>query len=168
MVASVESNDFLVSLGIIQHLDDAVTCWQSLVKDQAGHDSRISADSLTIADQRLFLRNVILDGRLIVVSDSLGELIGIATISIDSNMLDNSSTVWNISDVWVRPNYRRMGIATMLVSKCEQIAQSRGATEIRLQVYTSNQAASMMYGRLGYRTVVRTMRRKLNESNGEV
>ncbi len=168
MVATVESNDFLITVGLIQHLDDAVNCWQSLVNDQADHDSRISGDTLSITDQRQFIRNVILDGRLIVASDSIGKIVGIATISIDSNMLDNTSTVWNISDVWVRPDFRRRGIATMLVSKCEQTAQSRGATEIRLHVYASNQAAAMMYGRLGYSTVVRTMRRKLSESDGEV
>jgi ribosomal protein S18 acetylase RimI-like enzyme len=88
-------------------------------------------------------------------------MIGIATISLDSNMLDSSSTVWNISDVWVHPDFRRHGIATQLVSKCELIAKKRGATEIRLQVYSTNQGASMMYGQLGYRTIVRTMRRKL-------
>ena len=88
-------------------------------------------------------------------------MIGIATISIDQNMLDNSSSIWNISDVWVHPSYRRHGIATKLVAKCEKIAESRGATEIRLHVYATNQPAAMMYGRLGYSTIVRTMSRKL-------
>ena len=89
------------------------------------------------------------------------EMIGIATISIDQNMLDNSSSIWNISDVWVHPLFRRNGIATKLVAKCEEIAESRGATEIRLHVYATNQPAAMMYGRLGYSTIVRTMSRKL-------
>ncbi len=162
MVTTSESPLFDVSIGLIQHLDDAVKCWQNLVGDQSDHDSRISTNSLTITEQKQFLRNVILDGRLLVAIDSFEEMIGIATISIDLNMLDNSSTIWNISDVWVHPSYRRQGIATKLVAMCEKIAKSRGATEIRLHVYASNQPAAMMYGRLGYSTIVRTMSRKLD------
>ena len=89
-------------------------------------------------------------------------MIGIARLSIDLNMLDNSSSIWNICDVWVHPSYRRQGIATKLVDKCDKIAESRGANEIRLHVYASNQPAAMMYGRLGYSTIVRTMSRKLD------
>ena len=162
MVTTSEPPRFEISIGLIQHLDEALRCWKNLVGDQSDHDGRISSDSLTITEQKQFLRNVILDGRLIVAMNSIEEMIGIATISIDVNMLDNSSSIWNISDVWVHPSYRRQGIATKLVHKCEKIAESRGAKEIRLHVYASNQPAAMMYGRLGYRTIVRTMSRKLD------
>ena len=161
MVTTSEPPRFEISIGLIQHLDNALQCWQNLVGDQSDHDERISSDALTITEQKQFLRNVILDGRLILAMNSLEEIIGIATISIDQNMLDNSSSIWNISDVWVHHSYRRHGIATKLVEKCEKIAESRGATEIRLHVYATNQAAAMMYGRLGYSTIVRTMSRKL-------
>ncbi|MFL2978094.1 MAG: hypothetical protein ACJZ59_03450 [Candidatus Thalassarchaeaceae archaeon] len=40
-----------------------------------------------------------------------------------------------------------------------------GATEVRLQVYASNGAASMMYGELGYNTIIRTMRKRLDEES---
>ncbi len=161
MVTTSEPPRFEISIGLIQHLDNALRCWQNLVGDQSDHDERISSDALTITEQKQFLRNVILDGRLILAVNPLEEIIGIATISIDQNMLDNSSSIWNISDVWVHHSYRRHGIATKLVEKCEKIAESRGATEIRLHVYATNQAAAMMYGRLGYSTIVRTMSRKL-------
>ena len=162
MVTTSERPRFEISIGLIQHLDEALLCWKNLVGDQSDYDERISSDSLTLTEQKQFLRNVILDGRLIVAMNSIEEMIGIATISIDLNMLDNSSSIWNISDVWVHPSYRRQGIATKLVDKCEKIAESRGANEIRLHVYASNQPAAMMYGRLGYSTIVRTMSRKLD------
>lgn len=161
MVTTPEPPLFEISIGLIQHLNEALRCWQNLVGDQSDHDERISRDALTITEQKQFLRNVILDGRLIVATNRKDEMIGIATISIDQNMLDNSSSIWNISDVWVHPLFRRNGIATKLVAKCEEIAESRGATEIRLHVYATNQPAAMMYGRLGYSTIVRTMSRKL-------
>ncbi|MFL2976158.1 MAG: GNAT family N-acetyltransferase [Candidatus Thalassarchaeaceae archaeon] len=161
MVSSVELPDIVISIASIQHLDDAVRCWDSLVVDQNIHDSRISPEALSDSEKRQFLRSVILDGRLIMALDS-SRLVGIATIAVENNMLDNSQSVWNISDVWVDVNYRRRGIGIQLVNECEIQAKSKGASEIRLQVYSTNQPASMMYGRLGYRSISRMMSKKLD------
>jgi ribosomal protein S18 acetylase RimI-like enzyme len=168
MVSSVELPEFVVKIASIQHLDDALKCWKSLVSDQSKHDVRLSTNNISESEQRQFIRSVILDGRLVIALDCESNLVGIATFAIDKNMLDNSSTVWNISDVWVDQVYRRNGIGAQLVNECEIQSISRGATEIRLQVYASNQAASMMYGRLGYTTLSRMMNKKIVESNREV
>ena len=161
MVSSIELPDIEISIASIQHLDQAVRCWCYLVIDQKNHDSRISVEALSDSDQRQFLRSLILDGRLIIALDS-SRLVGIATIAIDNNMLDQSQSVWNISDVWVDTDYRRRGIGIQLVNECEIQAKSKGASEIRLQVYSSNLPASMMYGRLGYNTISRMMTKKLD------
>ena len=161
MVSSVELPDIEISIASIQHLDQAVRCWCYLVIDQKNHDSRISIEALSDSEQRQFLRSLILDGRLIIALDS-SRLVGIATIAIDNNMLDQSQSVWNISDVWVDTDYRRRGIGIQLVNECEIQAKSKGASEIRLQVYSSNLPASMMYGLLGYSTISRMMTKKLD------
>ena len=161
MVSSVELPDIVISIASIHHLDDAVRCWNSLVCDQKNHDSRISTNPLSVSEQRQFLRSVIVDERLIIALNS-SHMVGIATIAIDNNMLDKSGSVWNISDVWVDSEYRRRGIGILLVNECEKHAKSMGASEIRLQVYSTNQPASMMYGRLGYRTISRMMTKKLD------
>ena len=70
MVSSVELPDIVISIASIQHLDDAVRCWDSLVVDQNIHDSRISPEALSDSEKRQFLRSVILDGRLIMALDS--------------------------------------------------------------------------------------------------
>ena len=168
MVSSVELPDVVVTNASIHHLDDAVTAWQSLVFDQNKHDKRLSLTNLSDTQQRQFLRSIILDRRLIIALNSESNLVGIATIAIDNNMLDNTNSVWNISDVWVETEYRRRGIGVQLVKECESQAKSRGATEIRLQVYSSNGAASMMYGRLGYHSISRTMSKKFDLTNREV
>ena len=168
MVSTVELPDFVVKVASLQHLDNALICWKSLVSDQSKHDVRLSADNLSESEQRQFIRTVILDGRLVIALDSEYNLVGIATFAIEKNMLDSSDSVWNISDVWVDEDYRRNGIGAQLVTECEIQSISRGATEIRLRVYASNQAASMMYGRLGYRTISRMMNKKIGKSNREV
>tara|TARA_X000001036_G_C20603052_1_gene775767 strand:+ start:571 stop:933 length:363 start_codon:yes stop_codon:yes gene_type:complete len=119
---------------------------------------------MEIEDVRNFLRRLILDHRIIVALES-ESIVGIATVSPDLNMLDHSGTVWNIADVWVEPSHRRRGIARHLVKASEERAMLDGATEVRLQVYASNGAASMMYGELGYNTIIRTMRKRLDEES---
>ena len=135
--------------------------WTQLVNDQSSHDPRLNIKSMNDDDVRNFLRRLILDRRLIIAVES-ESIVGIATIAPDLNMLDHSGTVWNIADVWVEPSYRRRGIARSLVRVSEERALLDGATEIRLQVYATNDAASMMYGQLGYRTIIRTMRKRLS------
>tara|TARA_B100001113_G_scaffold346704_1_gene338004 strand:- start:648 stop:1154 length:507 start_codon:yes stop_codon:yes gene_type:complete len=168
MVSSVELPEVEISIASIQHLEDAIHCWKLLVEDQSRYDGRLSHDSISELDQRNFLRSVILDGRLVVAIDSQSNLVGISTVAVDTNMLDSSSSVWNISDVWVDNRFRRKGIGGKMVGQCEVLAKSRGASEIRLQVFSSNQAASMMYGRLGYTTVSRTMSKNIDKYNREV
>lgn len=55
-----------------------------------------------------------------------------------------------LSDLAVRPDFRRRGIAMRLVQRCEQAALARGGVEIFLQVETSNVPALAMYAKLGY------------------
>ena len=162
MVATTDEPFVEVCPALIQHLDGCIDAWCQLVSDQRLHDSRLDIKSMDFDDVRNFLRRLILDCRIIVAIES-ESIVGIATVAPDLNMLDHSGTVWNIADVWVKPSYRRRGIARHLVKASEERAIRDGATEVRLQVYASNDAASMMYGQLGYRTIIRTMRKRLDE-----
>ena len=161
VVATTDEPVIDVYPALIQHLDGAIYAWTQLVSDQSTHDARLSIDSMDDNDVRNFLRRLILDRRLIIAVES-ESIVGIATVAPDLNMLDHSGTVWNIADVWVEPSHRRRGIARNLVKASEHRALLDGASEIRLQVYASNDAASMMYGELGYRTMIRTMRKRLS------
>ena len=164
MVATTDDPFVEVHPALIQHLDGCIYAWSQLVSDQSMHDPRLDINSMDIEDVRNFLRRLILDRRLIVALES-ESIVGIATVAPDLNMLDHSGTVWNIADVWVEPSRRRQGIARHLVKASEERALLDGATEVRLQVYASNDAASMMYGQLGYRTIIRTMRKRLDEES---
>lgn len=164
MVATTDEPFVEVHPALIQHLDGCIYAWSQLVSDQSAHDPRLDIGSMDIEDVRNFLRRLILDHRIIVALES-ESIVGIATVSPDLNMLDHSGTVWNIADVWVEPSHRRRGIARHLVKASEERAMLDGATEVRLQVYATNGAASMMYGELGYNTIIRTMRKRLDEES---
>ena len=55
-----------------------------------------------------------------------------------------------ISNLAVNQNYRRLGIASQLLAKCEQIALDWGYQETRLHVLDSNDSAKELYYHNGY------------------
>ena len=58
-----------------------------------------------------------------------------------------------VSDLAVREDYRRRGLATCLVQKCESIVKAWAFDRVFLKVEASNEAARKMYGELGYEVV---------------
>ena len=68
-----------------------------------------------------------------------------------------SSSFWSsdrafpyISNLAVARDYRRLGIGSQLLSKCEQIASDWGYSETRLHVLDSNNCAKQLYCNYGY------------------
>ncbi len=54
--------------------------------------------------------------------------------------------------LYVMPEYRRQGIGSALMRYAEDWARARGDRQIGLQVFQRNQAALLLYERLGYQT----------------
>lgn len=63
--------------------------------------------------------------------------------------------IGHIISIAVHPNFRRMGIATMLMRRVEELLKARGAKVFRLEVRVSNKPAISMYEKLGYKVAYR-------------
>ncbi|MBL1210188.1 GNAT family N-acetyltransferase [Geminocystis sp. GBBB08] len=55
-----------------------------------------------------------------------------------------------IANLAVSKNYRRQGIGSQLLSKCEMIAQNQGFNEVYLHVLASNKSGQQLYLQNGY------------------
>ncbi len=66
--------------------------------------------------------------------------------------------------LWVRPDYRRRGIAKNLKANVEVWLRNQGLKEVRTQVHTLNQAMINFNSALGFSTVVIGMTKKLDTS----
>jgi ribosomal protein S18 acetylase RimI-like enzyme len=67
-----------------------------------------------------------------------------------------------VHDLFVRPAYRRRGVATALMTAAESFVQSRGARELRLGVINRNTNARVLYERLGFRDYTRTLTKPIS------
>jgi GNAT superfamily N-acetyltransferase len=77
---------------------------------------------------------------------------------------DDPATFAWVHDIFVRPAYRRRGIARALMAAAEDFVRSRGARELRLGVIDRNADARAMYGDLGFRDYLRVLTKPLDRS----
>lgn len=67
----------------------------------------------------------------------------------------------NVHDVAVIPQFRRLGLAKMMMDRVEEIARERGCCKVTLEVLDGNHNAQKLYLKLGYGGY------KLGELSGE-
>lgn len=58
--------------------------------------------------------------------------------------------IWILNDLFVQPNYRRQGVAKLLLTAAEHYARQTGAIRIALSTQISNTSAQALYESLGY------------------
>ncbi|WP_016951518.1 GNAT family N-acetyltransferase [Anabaena sp. PCC 7108] len=58
-----------------------------------------------------------------------------------------------LSNLAVNPKYRRYGVASRLLTSCEQVSQEWGFQDLYLHVLENNHQARQLYFKLGYRRV---------------
>ena len=78
-------------------------------------------------------------------------VVATAEIALRSSSFWSSDRVFPyISNLAVDRDYRRLGIGSQLLNKCEQIASDWGYHETRLHVLDSNYSAKQLYCNYGY------------------
>ncbi|HYE92502.1 MAG TPA: GNAT family N-acetyltransferase, partial [Terriglobales bacterium] len=73
---------------------------------------------------------------------------------------DPASFAW-VHDIYVRPGYRRRGVATALMAAAEDFVKAHGVRELRLAVIDRNVNARAMYVELGFRDYLRILTKPL-------
>ena len=85
---------------------------------------------------------------MLAALDDQGELVGYAGLQV---VLDEGT----ITNVAVRPDWRRKGVASQLLQVFENFARGNRLAFLTLEVRASNYAAIALYGRHGFRGVGR-------------
>lgn len=99
----------------------------------------------------------------VLVADSGSGIAGfvcVVTATRGESPDDPATYAW-VHDIFVRPEYRRQGVATALMAAAEAFVRSRGARELRLGVLDRNVDARALYRTLGFRDYARVVTKPL-------
>ena len=67
----------------------------------------------------------------------------------------------NITDVYVKPEFRRNGAAEKMIEECFARLKNKGFEIVRLMVVAGNEKAGRLYEKAGFKVVNRQMEKKL-------
>jgi ribosomal-protein-alanine N-acetyltransferase len=98
-------------------------------------------------DLKAMRRFALRAGAIVVVAKAAGKLVGFVIVHLERGRLAYVVTLD------VAPAFRRMGLASALMSEAENEALQCGADRLGLHVFTGNAAATDFYERLGFRRV---------------
>ena len=93
------------------------------------------------------------DGRLrAFVAEDNGEFVGFATtMTIPASL--RLGHFWQVRDLFVLPNHRRLGIGRTLLDFIRAAATTAGAVRLVVQTEADNTTALLLYAESGYTTV---------------
>ncbi len=84
----------------------------------------------------------------VLVAESAGRLTGFASLRLVPSL--DPAPHSELTDLFVAEGFRRRGIASALVARREELARSRGATQVIVLTGSSNRDAMAFYRSLGY------------------
>jgi GNAT superfamily N-acetyltransferase len=113
------------------------------------------------AGQRVvFLAHVADPDGVVFVADADGELAGCASLWFRPRLNWISLEAW-LPDLYVRPAYRRQGVATALIDACSAEARRRGCHSLKLESGHERTDSHPLYERYGFEHFGRAYRLKL-------
>ena len=102
------------------------------------------------------------DPNQVVVAVDDGKLVGYVMFQSEvKTPLEVSHKVGYVMDLYVKPAYRRQGVARQLLQYCMGRIKSKGVTDVQLRVWRMNKGAIALYRQLGFRDRMLTMLSKM-------
>ncbi len=101
----------------------------------------------------------------VMVADRQGEVVGFICVvaAMRNDSPDDPAPFAWVHDIFVRPAFRRAGIASKLMAEAEAFAHAHGASTLRFGVLGRNHEARAFYERQGFRDYVLVMTKSVGE-----
>jgi len=99
----------------------------------------------------------------ILMAECAGQAAGFACIAASTpgeSPDDPAPCAW-IYDIFVKPDYRRRGVASALMAEAERFARTHGAHTLRLGVQARNEHARVFYASCGFRDYAHVLTKSL-------
>jgi ribosomal protein S18 acetylase RimI-like enzyme len=148
-----------------QDLDRVTALWTLITEHHAGLDPLFQMRRGLVAEGELreLLRALQRDPDAeILVYDRAGTPIGLCIVRIDraAPILEETERA-EISDLGVRPEMRRHGIARQLVEEAHAWVRDRGVERVEIQVASGNREGQAFWRALGYGDLMDVLHKRL-------
>ena len=105
-------------------------------------------------------------GKILVATEG-DDLIGYAAVLSEISSKDEIDeveyTYAYVQDLAVTERFRRRGLGSQLLARCEEIAREAGARWLRISVLTENADAVRVYEKAGFRSLFSVMEKSIRE-----
>jgi ribosomal protein S18 acetylase RimI-like enzyme len=132
---------------------------QLLVNAERPFDITLQAGDLIYYDLKELIEN---DNSELMVLEAAGKLVGCGYAQIrPAKPYLIYKEYAHLGFMFVLPEYRGQGLNQQLIEALMTWVRSKGMTEVRLQVYTENNAAVRAYEKVGFKQILTEMRYEL-------
>ena len=145
-------------------VDWLVDAWIHLAGEQREYGSQVRVESNRETMRPVLASHQTNDTALVARLD--GERVGFATYSVERGPIEMSCVRALLSNLWVDPDHRNLGVGTALLRAVETDLEDHGVESCRLEVLSSNDSARRFYRKNGYEPQRVTMRRSLDGGDG--
>ena len=148
-----------------QEIDRVAALWGLITEHHAGLDPlfRMRRGAVAEGELRELLRAIRRDPDAeILVFDHAGTPVGLCIVRIDRAppILEETERA-EISDLGVRPEWRRRGIGRRLVGAGEAWVRERGVSRIEIQVASGNREGQAFWRAMGYGHLMDVLHKRL-------
>lgn len=134
------------------------TTWESLTPADR---ERLTPEQVREALQTTHEQLLARPGNLVYVAHSANrERAGLLWVGVNRNLVSGQDEFW-IYNVTVLPEFRRRGLARLLLKTAEDLARQKGFEMIGLMVSEYNHVARTLYEDAGFQSTNRVMRKPL-------
>ncbi len=131
-------------------------------KDDLGAITNLCIETMGPDDYVIFMLKDLIENAKTVVAEDQGRIIGTTTYRAQK---DRSG--W-LSSARTHPDYRRQGVATAIMNRCEEIAREDGVGQLRLWTESDNEEGKGAYMGMGFTEVGRFTRMSAPPVEGSV
>jgi GNAT superfamily N-acetyltransferase len=142
-------------------LDALLQCEQGIVTYERPFDDTLREGEIHYYDLAAMITA---DDVYVVVAESGDKVVGSGYLRIEQGKAYQKFEQYAyVGCMFVLPEFRGRGVNAMVLAELEVWCRSKNITEMRLEVYTYNQAAIKSYEKAGFKPILTWMRLGLDE-----
>lgn len=131
-------------------IETVTDLWIDLARDQRRHGSHLSGEANRAPIREAIGQRIVTDDLLVARREH--GIVGFVMFTVDRGRYEQDVTTGLVENLYVRPEARREGVGSALLSAAERRLAEAGATVVDIEAMADNEAARQFYEAHGYTT----------------